>query len=922
MECSQQTASISFSHWIVNPYTAIISNIPSSDYTLRSTTITSFDTGNNSGRGSSPYIISEITPNTSFCLSCNVRIVSPLTSSSKIFSGICLLDEKYNKIFELSIGAWNTNVLDTYPLQLKTTTLSNNKDITLKISYNNTPSSFTYIDENSSPITTNLPSIIYHNSEQEVTVPSQKIPKYIAIFMRGQGVYESRITNIKYNNIISLTSPIPTPNNNFIRIDNATLNSKTLSRKNTSDVDECNALCASDENCSAFEFNTQNECKLKDFSPSVSTFGSISNSSLYLKNNNKIDLLSDNTNVHFSFTPKLSNLIVNRIHIKKLIINSFEKPEFLIITDDNKTISAMYTYCVIRSTNSPSPISTSTGKLGLKFNIQLSASTSDVKSFYIVTDNLNFDNVTFFNDKQVNVMNLPENSSVIFNKDNISNQNYNSTWNHCEIINQIFMIKPFQGKYFFSMATGLEYFVEFLPDSKIRTNVNTSSQSQIVSYYIDSSGQIQAPNLTITINPDGNTVTISGVTYYVDNHVGVKNIHSFEIKSNQVVFNQTYPKNIKTFGYKIVVYEDDNTPSASFMSINNDTIILISTDNRYFFTNNDQKNLIYVRNTNVPSFLTSKRSDLNTVNPYLDLDKDVMKALKSISNNTDKGNTIDIEWLINGKFSDVSKNTLFFKTVDTVIINDFFTVKYFNYNGYLIFSDIYGTINIITTTTNERNKHLYRFIFPKFQFITASTGYAPYGPYVNDSLLLDENRDYSFLNYRLRMNMKKRQVTINNKFKYNLNFVGLYSDTVIFKLISMANEVNFVYFKTLNKFELDYNSMLTFLWTYNNSLGVDVLPHYNIENARFTNDEQRCIDKCDIIDACKSYSFNTQTNVCQLKLDTNSAKAIPLSARFCFASASSSNDQSCPSQSTLSNTRLMGKDYGTYVPPNNKFVFV
>jgi hypothetical protein len=163
-------------------------------------------------------------------------------------------------------------------------------------------------------------------------------------------------------------------------------------------------------------------------------------------------------------------------------------------------------------------------------------------------------------------------------------------------------------------------------------------------------------------------------------------------------------------------------------------------------------------------------------------------------------------------------------------------------------------------------------------------------------------------------------VTINN-FKYNLNFVGFYSDTVIFNLLCKGQKIRFVYFKSENKFELDYSGMLTFLWSYVSISGVDTLPIYDIQNARFTNNEQSCIDKCNSTEACESYSVNDQTKVCQLKLSIQSVPAIPLSNRFCFASASSSNDPTCPSKSTLSNTRRMGKNYGTYVPPNNKFVF-
>jgi hypothetical protein len=910
MECSPQPNQISFSHWVVNPYTTIISNTPNYDYTFRTTTLTNFNSESNSGRGSAPYLISETNPNTSFCLSCNVRVISSLTTNSKLFTGICLLDEKYNKIFELSVGAWNTNVLDTFPLGLKRTTISNTQDVQLKLTYDSTPRSFTYIDENGTQVTNNIPSIKYHNGEQETTIHSQKNPKYIAIFMRGQGSYETRISNIKYNNLNTMSSPIPTPNNNFIRIDNATLNSRTLSRETTNDVTSCSVLCASDENCAAFEFNTQNECKLKDFSPSVSTFGSTTNSSLYLKEKSKVELLSDIINVKFSFTPKLSNVIVNRIHIKELIINSLEKPEFLIVTDDNKIISAFYTYCVIRSTNSPSPVGSSTGKLGLKFNIQLSASVTDVKSFYITTDNLNFDNVTIFNDRQVNAMNLQENRSVTMSKDNTSNQDYTSWWNNCNILNQVFMIKPFLNKTYGSWISGTFYFVKFISNTQLQTNINGT---RTVNYTIDSYGNIQAPQLSITPNSDGNTISISGNTYYVDNSIG-GNINTFNLYSNQIVINMNYARNIKSFGYKFVVYENDNTPTASFINVGNtsDSIVLSFTDNRIFGMNADQKNLIYGRSTIVPSFLKSQRTDLLQTTPYLNLDKDVFKALKSANNNTQKGNTVDLEWLTNEKFIDSTGNSLEFKPNNTLTINDYFNVKFYNYNGYIIFSDIYGTINVITTTNDSnRNKQLYRFIFPKFQFISSSTGFAPYGPYINSMVTINESKDYTFSNYRLRMNMKKRQVTINNDFTYSLNFVGFYADAILFNLLSQGQEIPLKYWKRTDRFELDYNQMLTFLWIYTNMPSTDIIPSLNIPKS-YTNNETGCIQACNDLESCGYYSVNSQTNVCQLKLYTSSA-----SNEFCFGSGSS-NPPTCPPSS---NTRLMAKTYGTYVPPNNKFIF-
>lgn len=818
MSCTVTPNSLNFKHWIINPYNDIVSNADNSEYIIRTQTITKFDTDENKGRGYAPYVMAEVIQNRDFCLSCNVNLTSVIQNDSKVYSGICLLDDKYNRFFEVGIGSWNSSQLDTIPINLKRSTISSNQDVNISVTYTSSPSTFTYIDENGNEATGNFPSITYFNSEEIFTIPLLKIPKFVAFFLRGYGNHSCKINNIRNYGLNQVSSTIPSlyNENNYVLFENITTNSKTLRvDEEVNSSSPCLNLCEVTDECNAVEYITSPSiCKLKKFDKTIDSFGTLQNNNLYIKKS-KVDILSDTLNVRLDFSGSgLKNVIVDRLNIKTLIINSHGVPEYVIITDTKRVISARYVYTIVRTSSSTSPISSS-GKLGLMFNI-------DNQKFVIVLNSLDFTNIKIINDQFQDVFQLRENTGVTYTKSFSSSLDLNSGWKYCDLIDQIY-------------------------------NTQTRHDEK---------------NFTLNIT--------SG---------------SPPLQSGTITFTNTSTKNIKISGYKILVYETDNTFSASFILFD-DTLIMVYTDQRIFVQNSNQQ-IMFGKNTNIVNFL---RSDI-TQN-YLELDESILKAIKSVSSDRNYGEPVDIEWIYYESFYSVNNRYTFRQDNNTVDINGYI-MNFYNYCGYIIFLDVYGNINIITTTSNlsTKNKHIYRFVIPKFDSLIQLIGYEPLGPFISGNPI-DQTRTYVSGTYNMTLDFSNKKINVNG-FNYVIkNIRSTWTQVVFDVMLVNATRTTLIVYKDTNQIHLDYNLQLTFLWQYQRFDNLDIATQYKFQAY---NNEQTCRSICDVITGCSSYTVDVSTNRCTLNTRPPDHQGYNFNAGSNFVNYT--------------------KDYGTFRPPNNKFIF-
>lgn len=267
--CPSQATPVSLYQWNITPFTDIVKQTDF-EYTIRTTTITNFNTEEKNGRGFAPYIIAQVSGN--FCISCKVQIVNSI-QNPKIVSGIAVLDSKFNKIFEVGLSSWDTNgIFDTVP-QIKGRPLINNT-VFLGLEYISSSNQFRF-----------------HNGENEFreTNTHTNPITYVVLFMRGKdGVYETRFTDIKYNGLQTYTYTF-NKNENYVKVPSTTTDALILDVGNATDVLNCETTCELNSKCNAYEFDTTtNICTLR------SIVSPISNTETYSSSSNTYKLFINN----------------------------------------------------------------------------------------------------------------------------------------------------------------------------------------------------------------------------------------------------------------------------------------------------------------------------------------------------------------------------------------------------------------------------------------------------------------------------------------------------------------------------------------------------------------------------------------------------------------------------------------------------
>lgn len=261
-QCTGQSNQVNFKISTTNPYT-VVNKITPTEYNFQ--TITSgvkFNTVERSGRGFAPFAMAKVSsppgrspsPSPSpvtanFCMTCKVKI-STSETNPKIVSGIALMDSDLNVIFEAGLKSWdNYGNFDTVPQGRSLPPLSQYvADVGIK-----------YDNQN---------KITVHNGESERVYDNVVDVKYVALFMRGEGVYTCTISNIVYSGLDEMVdeSPVPVLSNYIYTDSGVTTNADTIGEEGTADLEGCKAVCEKTVNCTAIEYDSmRSRCTLKNF---------------------------------------------------------------------------------------------------------------------------------------------------------------------------------------------------------------------------------------------------------------------------------------------------------------------------------------------------------------------------------------------------------------------------------------------------------------------------------------------------------------------------------------------------------------------------------------------------------------------------------------------------------------------------------
>ncbi len=420
--------------------------------------------------------------------------------------------------------------------------------------------------------------------------------------------------------------------------------------------------------------------------------GTGTNSNLYMK----VDSLSffSRLGVRYIFNPPLKNVIRDYINVDTLIIDaSFGVPVFFVVTDKKEIFSSTFFYHVMTY-----PISSQSSKIGFRIPLK------DYGDFYVLTDNLDFDDITIINNEQEDVLNLPENALAPVRRSKNKNPGFSlaniaggasATWNKSIVLDQILHI----------------------PTSVTKT-INFYSQSGTPNIY---------------------RVVINGTT--------TDNFYMY-LENFQIILKR----------------QSDNAIVAIFIILNNSTIVLVhvnQTYKTYFDLQQSELNIMYTMNSTFTTFYEQLRSEQSATYPYLTLDEHVLQTINSLDRDF-SFNPIPLgseELLLYLKrfVHGPSSTSIFFKDDQTLLINDTLEFRYFIYNGYVIYTDRYGTVNVICVDgTNYSN--LYRVISTSFK--TDQSQYVNFGPYVIQSSKTSQLSSQSI--YR-DSNGRTLQIDINNK---------------------------------------------------------------------------------------------------------------------------------------------------------------
>lgn len=300
------------------------------------------------------------------------------------------------------------------------------------------------------------------------------------------------------------------------------------------------------------------------------------------------------------------------------------------------------------------PADSGTSRIAFRFPLD-----TDI-SFYIITKNLTFgndDDMIILNDEFDNVMNLDSNQGVQITK----------TINPGPIIN---------------VTNNLD--TTKWNKSKIMQKVSgTSYQKEHVMF-------------------KGNIIE-----YYENNT---------KIRDRQVTITHD--------NFKITVKDSSTSVLlATFFAISSDLIVLMyynTSDNIFNMSGNNP--VSFYKNTDVELiYLVERSENLSVFLSYLTFDDVVLRALKSLVNYSPIS-PISEEFIIYRKrFISGTGYSLFFKSEKELDYRrsngSVQTFNYYNYQGYIIYFDIYGTVNILCTDSTQDYTTLYRYFLPTYNAI-------------------------------------------------------------------------------------------------------------------------------------------------------------------------------------------------------------
>lgn len=357
--------------------------------------------------------------------------------------------------------------------------------------------------------------------------------------------------------------------------------------------------------------------------------------------------------------PTLTLPPIPRLDIDTLVIDfASGNPEFFIIDEDKQT-----TYSGTVSYNAITyPYFTETPVLA--FAISIDTDLSDVyDTFYILTNTINFKSYTIINDKGEDVINLPDNQTVSIRKPPmLANRNIfpaNVIWYRQNVVQEIMLSE--------TLST--------TPDSISYNSANKRLMFNTTPIICD----IYPGNHKVTFKTNANTVSVSSPVVPIDTTIAVFFIHD----ENTIFLTYVHPSYYTIFKINTNQY-------------------LVKIETNIAFTKNNQIDCPFYY---IPTSLSLPS------NSYLELDKDVMSLLKTIETNLSLaggGNAIevfpdDITSITIQKFK-TSTDTRSIKLFNngTLSINDntISPIRFFVYNGIIIFRDKYGTVySIVADST-------------------------------------------------------------------------------------------------------------------------------------------------------------------------------------------------------------------------------
>jgi hypothetical protein len=350
-------------------------------------------------------------------------------------------------------------------------------------------------------------------------------------------------------------------------------------------------------------------------------------------------------------------------------------PEFLIIEEDKESIhSGNFRFKAITLPDSPTtPV--------LAFSITTEPEEDGAKkTFYILTNTIDFQSFTIINDTGEDVMSLPDNLGIPHDKKIITEP-------VPSLVNADILYKTRHIE---------EILLTPAPTDRDSIQYNNTTKTLNIS---TSTGQIT--NLQCDMNVLQNKLTF--VVNSVSPFSPVSPVSPVSLNMGDILLS--FIRHFATNSF-ILTYVNRTL----YTNLN----LTVSTRNEIPY---HEKTIVYTKNDPIDTPFYYKLSEVDDpTNPYLDIDENVMVALKSIS---DVSSTITIPYrteellLYLKSFKSSPTNYVEFLDDTQLRFNGTKIFRYYSINGIIIFRDKYGTVNTFVfenVTTPQRYTRLSRRI--------------------------------------------------------------------------------------------------------------------------------------------------------------------------------------------------------------------